>query len=34
AFQEGKTPDQIRETWKPGLENYRKMREKYLLYKL
>ncbi|MGZ5281230.1 MAG: exo-beta-N-acetylmuramidase NamZ family protein [Bacteroidia bacterium] len=34
AFQEGKTPEQIHESWKPALENYRKMREKYLLYKL
>ena len=29
----GMTSDQIRETWKSGLEEFRKLREKYLLYK-
>ena len=29
----GLTPSQIRESWKKGLEEYRKMRKKYLLYK-
>mgnify|MGYP001627361376 CR=1 FL=1 len=33
ALQEGKTPDQIRASWQPSLENYKKMRAKYLLYK-
>jgi uncharacterized protein YbbC (DUF1343 family) len=28
----GMTADQIRETWKPGLEEFGKIREKYLLY--
>jgi uncharacterized protein YbbC (DUF1343 family) len=29
----GMTSDQIRETWKSGLEEFGKLREKYLLYK-
>ena len=29
----GKTEDEIRATWQPGLAAFRKMREKYLLYK-
>ena len=29
----GMTADEIRETWKPGLEQFGKIREKYLLYK-
>jgi uncharacterized protein YbbC (DUF1343 family) len=29
----GKTEDEIRATWEPGLAAFRKMREKYLLYK-
>jgi len=29
----GMTADQIRETWKPGLEAFGKIRQKYLLYK-
>lgn len=28
----GKTEDQIRESWQPALEQYRAMRQKYLLY--
>jgi uncharacterized protein YbbC (DUF1343 family) len=28
----GKSPQQIRDSWEPGLSNYKKMREKYLLY--
>ncbi|WP_107808344.1 exo-beta-N-acetylmuramidase NamZ domain-containing protein [Elizabethkingia sp. YR214] len=28
----GLTEDEIRKTWQPGLENYKKMRKKYLLY--
>jgi uncharacterized protein YbbC (DUF1343 family) len=32
-IQKGMTPEQIRESWKPGLEEFRKIREKYLLYK-
>ena len=28
----GKTEDEIRESWKPGLEVFKKMRAKYLLY--
>jgi uncharacterized protein YbbC (DUF1343 family) len=31
-IEKGFTEDQIRATWKPGLDAYRKMREKYLLY--
>lgn len=31
---EGKTPAQIRETWKEDLKNYEAMRRKYLLYEL
>ncbi|RYD80615.1 MAG: DUF1343 domain-containing protein [Sphingobacteriales bacterium] len=33
AFEQGKTPDQIHESWKTDLANYKKMRAKYLLYK-
>jgi uncharacterized protein YbbC (DUF1343 family) len=29
---EGKTEDQIRRSWKDGLDNYRNIRQKYLLY--
>lgn len=29
----GMTEDQIRKTWEPGIEKYKKMRKKYLLYK-
>ena len=29
----GKTEVEIRKTWEPGLANYKKMRQKYLLYK-
>jgi len=29
---QGKTPEEIRSTWKPGLIKYRAMRKKYLLY--
>lgn len=29
---DGKTEDVIRASWEPGLSNYKKMREKYLLY--
>ena len=32
-IQKGMTREQIRESWKPGLEEFRKIREKYLLYK-
>lgn len=28
----GWTEEQIRESWKPGLENYQRIREKYLMY--
>jgi len=31
-IQKGLTPQQIRESWKPGLEEFRKIRAKYLLY--
>ncbi|HEY9046980.1 MAG TPA: DUF1343 domain-containing protein [Ohtaekwangia sp.] len=31
-IKEGKTEEQIRETWKADLDNYKKKREKYLLY--
>ncbi|UKJ07255.1 exo-beta-N-acetylmuramidase NamZ domain-containing protein [Solitalea lacus] len=30
---EGKSEAEIRKSWEPGLSNYKKMREKYLLYK-
>lgn len=30
---EGKTPDEIRESWKNDLDNFKKIRKKYLLYK-
>ncbi len=29
----GKTEEEIRKSWEPGLTNYKKMRRKYLLYK-
>ncbi len=29
----GKTPDQIRESWQPGLDEFKKIRKKYLIYK-
>ena len=29
----GKTEEEIRKSWEPGLTNYKKMRQKYLLYK-
>lgn len=29
----GKTEDEIRRSWEPGLSNYKQMRKKYLLYK-
>lgn len=29
----GKTEEEIRRSWEPGLSNYKKMRKKYLLYK-
>jgi uncharacterized protein YbbC (DUF1343 family) len=29
----GKTEEEIRKSWEPGLSNYKKMRQKYLLYK-
>ncbi len=29
----GKTEEEIRRSWEPGLTNYKKMRKKYLLYK-
>lgn len=29
----GKSEEEIRKTWEPGLSNYKKMRRKYLLYK-
>ena len=29
----GKTEEEIRQSWEPGLSNYKKMRQKYLLYK-
>jgi uncharacterized protein YbbC (DUF1343 family) len=29
----GKTEEEIRKSWEPGLANYKKMRQKYLLYK-
>ncbi len=32
-IQKGMTPEQIRGSWKDGLEEFRKIREKYLLYK-
>ena len=32
-IQKGMTSTQIRETWKPGLVKFGKIREKYLLYK-
>lgn len=28
----GNTAEQIRETWEPGLLQYRAMREKYIIY--
>ncbi|MFN8345834.1 MAG: DUF1343 domain-containing protein [Spirosomataceae bacterium] len=28
----GTGEDKIRKSWEPGLSNYKKMREKYLLY--
>jgi uncharacterized protein YbbC (DUF1343 family) len=28
----GLTADEIRQSWKPGLEQYREIRKKYLLY--
>lgn len=31
-IQQGMTEDQIRETWRPELDRYREMRQKYLLY--
>ena len=31
-IQEGWTEEEIRESWKPGLEKYKRMREKYLIY--
>jgi uncharacterized protein YbbC (DUF1343 family) len=31
-IKDGLTEDQIRATWKSGLDQYKKMREKYLLY--
>jgi len=30
--QEGKTPEEIRKSWKPGLDDFKKIRAKYLLY--
>ncbi|MFT6198650.1 MAG: hypothetical protein ACJARP_001582 [Vicingaceae bacterium] len=33
AIKSGKTAPEIRKTWKEGLENYQKTREKYLIYK-
>ena len=30
---DGKPEEEIRASWEPGLSNYKKMREKYLLYK-
>lgn len=33
AIQEGKSESDIRKTWQPALDTYKKMREKYLLYK-
>jgi uncharacterized protein YbbC (DUF1343 family) len=32
-IQKGMTAQQIRDSWKPGLEKFGKIREKYLLYK-
>lgn len=32
-IQKGMTAEEIRETWKPGLEKYSAIRQKYLLYK-
>jgi uncharacterized protein YbbC (DUF1343 family) len=29
---EGKTPEEIRKSWKPGLDNFKKIRAKHLLY--
>ena len=29
----GKTEEEIRKSWEPGLSNYKKTRKKYLLYK-
>jgi uncharacterized protein YbbC (DUF1343 family) len=29
----GKSEEEIRQSWEPGLSNYKKMRQKYLLYK-
>jgi uncharacterized protein YbbC (DUF1343 family) len=29
----GKSEEEIRKSWEPGLTNYKKMRQKYLLYK-
>ena len=29
---EGKSEEEIRKTWEPGLSNYKEMRKKYLLY--
>lgn len=31
-LEEGKTEEEIRESWKPGLEKFAEMRKKYLLY--
>jgi uncharacterized protein YbbC (DUF1343 family) len=30
---EGKSEKEIRASWEPGLSDYKKMREKYLLYR-
>jgi uncharacterized protein YbbC (DUF1343 family) len=30
--EEGKTPDEIHKSWKPALDNFKKIRAKYLLY--
>jgi uncharacterized protein YbbC (DUF1343 family) len=29
----GASEEEIRKSWEPGLSNYKKMREKYLLYR-
>ena len=31
-IEEGKSPEEIRKSWQPGIEAFKKIREKYLLY--
>jgi uncharacterized protein YbbC (DUF1343 family) len=32
-IKEGKSEQEIRKSWEPGLNNFKKIRKKYLLYK-